>query len=277
MRIIDAFIFFNEIELLKIRLELLYRHVDEFVICEANSTFSGQRKPYTFLEREQEFSPWRDKITFLAYQPELTGLDFTRPTTFDGSSAPWQIERGQRNHLASCLACAKDEDILILSDVDEIWTPELASWLKAYPMQMKAGRLGMQFHYFFMNCRGIGPANSLWTYSLFAQVGLLRAQPHTLHDLRVDAQLPVTSDAGWHFSYLGGAEAVIRKIESFSHQELNTQEIKNFERISNCLRLGLDPFDRADHAWAFFHVDSYPATLAALMRRHPGLIKATLL
>jgi beta-1,4-mannosyl-glycoprotein beta-1,4-N-acetylglucosaminyltransferase len=204
MRIIDAFIFFNEIELLKIRLELLYPHVDEFVICEANTTFSGQRKPYTFLEREQEFSPWRDKITFLAYQPELTGLDFTRPTTFDGSSAPWQIERGQRNHLASCLACAKDEDILILSDVDEIWTPELASWLKAYPMQMKAGRLGMQFHYFFMNCRGIGPANSLWTYSLFAQVGLLRAQPHTLHDLRVDAQLPVTSDAGWHFCTLAG-------------------------------------------------------------------------
>lgn len=277
MKILDTFIFFNEVELLKIRLELLYPYVDRFVICEANTTFSGQPKGYNFLDHEKEFAPWQDKINFLRYEPDISGLDFTRPHTFDGDSAPWRIEQGQRNHLRTCLEWADEDDIVIVSDVDEIWSPEVAGWLDNNHAFMPAGRLGMQFHYFYMNCRGVGPANSSWKHPFFAKAGLLRSLQHSFDDIRNRGDLPTADNAGWHFSYLGGAESVIRKIESFSHQELNTEEVKKFDRISRCINLGLDPFDRSDHHWAFFPVESYPDPLSALMRRNPSLVKATLL
>jgi beta-1,4-mannosyl-glycoprotein beta-1,4-N-acetylglucosaminyltransferase len=55
MKIIDAFTFFNEIDILKIRLNLLYEKVDYFLICEANITHSGYKKPYYFLENKKNF------------------------------------------------------------------------------------------------------------------------------------------------------------------------------------------------------------------------------
>ena len=56
MKIIDAFPFFNEIEILKIRLSMLYDKVDTFVICESNITHSGIHKPYNFLEFKNELT-----------------------------------------------------------------------------------------------------------------------------------------------------------------------------------------------------------------------------
>jgi len=77
MQIIDSFIFFNEIDILKIRLNLLYEKVDQFVICESSITHSGLSKSYNFLDHKNEFMPWMDKITFLQYEPDISNLDFS--------------------------------------------------------------------------------------------------------------------------------------------------------------------------------------------------------
>ena len=65
MKIYDCFTFFNEIDLLKIRLEYLYDYVDKFVISESNLTFAGQKKPFYFLNHKKEFSRWQNKIVYL--------------------------------------------------------------------------------------------------------------------------------------------------------------------------------------------------------------------
>ena len=84
MRIIDAFTFFNELDLLEFRLECLYPHVERFVISEANITFSGIPKAFVFEENRDRFSKYLDKIEYLKYTPCVVGLDFKRPERFDG-------------------------------------------------------------------------------------------------------------------------------------------------------------------------------------------------
>jgi len=282
MKIFDCFTFFNEIELLKIRLELLYPYVDHFVICESNITHAGRSKPYWYEYKSAEFSQYADKITYLKYEPDITTLSFDEKyLQFNSNSAPWKIERGQRDYLWSYLKNQAAEDVAIVSDADEIWNPNLADALHSKP-NIKFGSLQMLNHYYFLNCIGIGSLNSKWSSSYFARIsyllnnsGLSEIRESLAHKL--DSNTFIVENAGWHFSYLGGASKIKQKIESFAHQELNIDEIKNLEHLENCINLGVDYLGRSDHGWAFVPIDRYPKKLSELMRKNPKLCKQSLI
>jgi beta-1,4-mannosyl-glycoprotein beta-1,4-N-acetylglucosaminyltransferase len=282
MKIFDCFSFFNEIELLKIRIELLYPHVDHFVICEANITHSGLPKPYCYENSSSEFSRWDDKIIYLKYEPDVTGIHFEDSYhQFNSNSAPWKVERGQRDYLWNYLSKQAAEDVAIVSDADEIWNPSLAEALYS-SIKAEFGSLEMQNHYYFLNCLGIGKFNSKWSSSYFAKIGYLMSNPN-LSQIRESlahnhySNNFVVENAGWHFSYLGGSKKVRHKIESFAHQELNFEEIKNLERLENCINLGIDYLHRDGHSYAFLPIERYPKKLAELMKENPGLCKNNLI
>jgi len=283
MRIIDAFTFFNELDLLEFRLECLYPHVERFVISEANITFSGIPKAFVFEENRARFSKYLDKIEYLKYMPSVIGLDFTRPERFDGKSAAWVIEDGQRNFLKTAIDSYDDEVVAVISDLDEIWDPFALSKNEALgERDTKGAYLEMDFFYFYFNCKGVGPKNRGWRHaycarpSFFKSRSLWAATP-TLSGTRGGRRdFKLTVPSGWHFSYLGGPQKIIEKIEAFSHQELNTTDIKDVQRISKCVDIGLDPFCRDGHEWAFVHLDTFPEWLKADMLRYPKFVKRTL-
>jgi beta-1,4-mannosyl-glycoprotein beta-1,4-N-acetylglucosaminyltransferase len=102
MKIIDSFTFFNEIDILKMRLSLLYEKVDHFVICEANVTHSGIKKDFNFLDYHNDFLPWKDKIIYLKFEPDISVFDFSQKDTSTNYSSPtWHLETQQRNFLTS--------------------------------------------------------------------------------------------------------------------------------------------------------------------------------
>ena len=277
MKIIDAFIFFNEIDTLKIRLSLLYDKVDQFVICESNTTHSGQSKTYNFLDHQSEFLPWLDKITFLQYEPNIAGLDFSKKDKeYNPSSDFWQIETGQRDFLSTYINELNPEDIAIICDVDEIWIPVFSDYLRSGGCEYEAARLEMQFHHYYLNCVGIGPHNSKWIHPFFAKVSYFKSHPN-LSKIRVGEKLPIIAGAGWHFSYLGGAQKISEKINAFAHQEINTEEINNLQHLQNCINLGIDHLGRPDHEWAFHPVGYYPPEIKAEMEKFPHLIKKSLI
>jgi len=266
MKIIDATIFFNEIDLLKIRLEMLYEVVDTFLVCESDATFSGNHKPYHLMDRYAELDRFKDKIVYIKYQV---------PESFLGANNPWQIEAGQRNFLATYLTTLEDDDIAFICDIDELWNPELVDQLKNRAIDLEGSRLRMKFHYYYMNCQGLGSGNTEWTHPFYSNISSIKAS-QDLHGMRYGRQMGVVNQAGWHFSYLGGAAEIALKIESFSHQEFNNETIKNNERLERYLKLGLDPFDRSDHEWAFRPLDYYPPKLSSIMRSFPHLLRTNL-
>lgn len=274
MKIIDAFSFFNEIDLLKIRLELLWPHVDYFIICESNVTHSGIPKPYNFDPQSTAFKKYSNKIIHLKFEPDISSLDFKfKDARFNPDSPSWKLETSQRNHISTCLTQFQSDDVVIISDADEIWNPELATLLRE-SKNLRIGRLEQMFHYYYLNCRGVGKYNSQWTSSYFCRI--LELKNFDLSFIRVHGKMGKIGNAGWHFSYLGGVDSIITKIESFAHQELNKDEIKSRSNLINSIELGIDYLGRAGHDWAFHPIDYYPPKLAGLMRENLHLVKLAL-
>ena len=169
------------------------------------------------------------------------------------------VEIGQRNFLTSFLNL-QENDITIVCDVDEIWNPSFSDFIRSGKIHHEAARLEMQFHYYHLNCVGVGRLNSKWTHAYFAKINYIKSNKN-LSKIRTDARLPEIGNAGWHFSCLGGAKKVSDKINAFAHQETNTAEINNLIHLESCINLGIDHLNRPDHEWAFRPIDCYPEGL----------------
>lgn len=267
MKIIDCFTFFNELDLLEFRLKLLDAHVDHFVLAESNITHSGQSKPFYFEENKQRFDQWKHKIIYLQVNQSADGLVFNTETSYNPQSAAWKLENGQRNALSGANHIIDGNDLVLLSDLDEIPDPAI---LKKISTGKSPVVLSELFHYYFLNCQNIG--NERWWNGTIAASGkqFQSITPQELRDKRND--WPVVKKAGWHFSYLGGLEKIKQKIRSFAHTEFNKEEFLKDENILKAMEEGKDIFNRPGISYKFYPLVYYPAYLRRIMAQYPQLL-----
>ena len=109
--IIDAVTLFNELDLLELRLSELAPVVDRFVIVEANRTHKGTLKPLYYAENKARFAEWHDKIVHVVCPLGDDG---------DGLPAIRRREMQQRNSILEGIRDCADDDILLISDCDEL-------------------------------------------------------------------------------------------------------------------------------------------------------------
>ena len=120
MKIIDTFIFYNELEILYYRLSTLYNYVDTFVLVEATLTFKGNPKPLYYAENKERFKMFANKIVHVVVQDLIPNAKYDANHLFQDDV--WKNERYQRN----CIDCGiqtlqlSDHDFIMVSDVDEI-------------------------------------------------------------------------------------------------------------------------------------------------------------
>lgn len=266
--IIDAFPFFNELDILEARLEYLNDVVDYFVIVESNITHSGKPKPFHFKENEKRYERFKDKIIYHPYIFDIsqTELNFdVKLDTFDSTSAHWTVERAQRDHITQCLDRFDDESCIMISDADEIPHKDAIRFAKEnlIPGIDCAAFIQKLFYY---NLKTMALAD--WHGTVFAKVGLAKRNgTQWFRDNREHGGIPKIQWAGWHFSYFGSVNKIIEKIESFSHQELNKEYFKDPERIKQAINQGQDLYERP---WdQFTQVDStyFPSDLLNALRR----------
>ncbi len=270
MKIIDCFTFFNELELLEFRLKLLDATADHFVIAESNITHSGKPKPYYFEENKNRFKPWLHKITYLPINQKTDGLDFaatTTITTYTPGSAAWKLENEQRNALHAATALAGDDDLVLVSDLDEIPNPELLAKIN---LNNGPVALSMLFHYYFLNCQNMGNER-WWNGSILCTGKQFKATtPQALRDKRNDWKR--VEKAGWHFSYLGGLEKIKYKIQSFAHTEFNKEQYTSDANILKAMEEGKDIFNRPGVQYKFVSTYYYPSFLRNVMLQYPSLL-----
>ena len=110
MKVYDCFIFFNENLLTEIRLNILDKYVDYFVICESYYDHRGNVKGYVF--DKEKFQKFEKKIIYLKIEkfPDHLGV--------------WERQDYQRNYLKKGLKKASKNDLIIYSDADEIINPK---------------------------------------------------------------------------------------------------------------------------------------------------------
>lgn len=197
----DAFCFFNELDLLELRLNILDPYVDKFVICESTETFSGQSKPLYFKENEDRFDKWKDKIIHIVAPKFETDSAFERAAY-------------QKDFIRTVLL-AEPDDTIYYGDLDEIWKP-----------QTEEGKLKQLNYCYYLNMR----SSEEWQGTVVSKYKNLR----NLNEMRADHSR-ILEDGGWHFTNMGGAEQVKKKLEAYDHQEFNQQSIKDNieEKIAN--------------------------------------------
>jgi len=268
--IFDCFIFFNEFELLEIRLNELNDVVDKFVLVEATKTHQGKDKPLYFEENKKQFSDFLNKMIHIAV------------SDYPKRANPLQLEYHQRNKISEGLNACLPEDQIIISDIDEIPRPEKIIEAK----ELKGIKIfEQQMFYYFMNCLNVsnigGNKTFKWYGPIMADFKYLKTpqkwrdicvnlmgvyHPNPLYQiygflyynlLKVFNRNPihVIKDGGWHFSYLGGIEKIIEKIESFHHTEFNAEEYKNPDKIEKAINEGKDIFGR-NLQYQFVKLDS---------------------
>jgi beta-1,4-mannosyl-glycoprotein beta-1,4-N-acetylglucosaminyltransferase len=224
-KVFDCFPFFNEIELLEIRLNELKDEVDFFVLVEATVTHSGLPKP-AYYAKHKHLLP-----------RELTDKIVHVVAPLPDSADPWVRERAQRDAILDALAGrANDKDIVIISDADEIPS---AKAVRSYNPELGMCQLDMKLYYYYLNLQG----GVHWGHGKIMLYEMLKSITPT--DARY-YQCPWLADGGWHFSYQGGVAKIIQKIESWGHQEYNTPENKDPARIERAILDGVDLFGRND-------------------------------
>ncbi len=233
MKIYDCFTFYNELDLLELRLRETYDHVDVFVVAEATRTFQGQKKPLFLKDNWDRFAPWHDKIRRI----EITDLA--------ESGDPWANEAASRHHLMAGLHDADDLDLVILSDVDELLRPTALEHMRTANRAVYGTRMPM--FYFRFNYMRLHPTlwwagNSWWPGSAAVRYKLLESmnfeQIRRTRDVIGTNENSVIMHAGWHFSWLGNEEQVRSKITSFAHSELNRPEVLNNINLELSIRNG---------------------------------------
>lgn len=117
--IYDCFTFFNELDLLEIRLNILNDFVDKFVLVEGNKTHTGNKKRFVFEENKQRFESFLDKIIYIKVD-DFPQLDISAKDEFGNR---WILENFQRDAIIRGLTNCKPNDIILISDVDEIPNP----------------------------------------------------------------------------------------------------------------------------------------------------------
>jgi len=264
-KIVDCFIFYNELDMLEYRLSTLYDIVDYFIICEASVTFVGRPKPFFYLENKERYARFADKIIHVMMTDDNTQWVYN-PKNSIGEA--WLNEQTHRNGIArgveqleragkigQCRNTRNDE-ILLICDLDEIPNPDLLEWMKMeHDLRgtwngCKGASLEMDFYYYNLTCMY---SNGKWTktksvfFDSFCNDFQRRAD--TIREYYFNIFL---EKGGWHLSYFGGEQFIKNKIENFSHQELNIDCYTNLDNIRKKIESKTDLYGRESEI--FVHV-----------------------
>ena len=116
LKVYDCFTFYNEVELLELRLKALWDVVDYFVIVEGNRKQNGDPKDFNFPKRAEDFKAFWSKIRFI--NADLSRVPFR-------GVGDWSIEHAQRNAILRGTVDAEPDDLILISDLDEIPAPDI--------------------------------------------------------------------------------------------------------------------------------------------------------
>lgn len=231
-KIYDCFLFFNELELLEIRLNEMYDYVDHFVLVECYESFQGNPKSLYYSENKHLFSKYADKIIHVIVNDLIPG------------KSPWPREEFQRNQITRGLKHCSNEDIIIISDMDEIIRGEDVERLIAnlYAYRLEAVSANLRFYRWYLNRQS--KESPFWNGPVVTTAKVLkRNSPEQMRKKR--GEMLIVHDAGWHFSNMGGLAKYTAKLASFSHPEVNIPEARDPVRIYKGIQetLELVPID----------------------------------
>lgn len=274
----DCIPFFNELDILKLRLHILNPIVDWFVIEESTVTFSGQPKELCFEKNKEMFQEFLPKIKYIVVDDSPAEL------------STHERDKYQKNALIKGLKDAGDEDILILSDVDEIPNPKVLKQIIEKFEPDNIYHLAQRMFYCYLNMEEVsgnllsitgefpGVERRMWLGTkVFAKRNIPKEGIIDLREASTTAPNAVrVEEGGWHFGYMGSrketdvSRRIGTKVVAAAHQEYNNQD--TLAEARDRLILGQDIFGRKAKFGRVEIDNSYPEYLLEHLEEYRYLI-----
>lgn len=293
MKVFDIFPFFNELDLLEIRLNILDPYVDYFVLSESTKTFSGLDKPLFYKENKERFKQFNHKIIHNvidqdASQDELRVCGQKYNTLVEAQ----QRDTYQKDSIKELVLkeCNK-EDVFLWGDLDEIPNPEVIKSIKEFFEPNTIFHLAQKNYLGYLNLLEVGGIISGMTKDFFPDEGESKKwlgtkiidysllEKYTFTQLRnyiPEEKNSRISNGGWHWSYVGSEglsveERIIKKVECAAHVEYNNTQVRsNISEVNG----GKDPFGRNYASYVTEDIDdSYPEYILNNLEKYDYLIK----
>ena len=238
----DCFTFFNELELLDIRLNILDKYVDKFVLVEGTITHSCKPKPLYFDQYKSLYKKFLDKIVHVVVEDMPVNKDY------------WIPERFQRNAISRALVKANPSDIILISDLDEIPRPAKFREIKSTGISIFL----LDYYIYYLNSRS--PDEPDWNMGTRAvHLGEMVSPQETR--MWGSNRNPIGDkyaifNGGWHFSYTGGLERVQEHLANTPDQQLRTYKVSHDINVNKeLIEKGKDPTGWRPHTWRAVPID----------------------
>jgi beta-1,4-mannosyl-glycoprotein beta-1,4-N-acetylglucosaminyltransferase len=269
MKIYDCFTFYHELDLLELRLTELYDVVDHFVLVEANTTYTSRPKPFYFEENKQRYSKWLDKIIHVKVED------------MPNDPNAWVNDIFQRDQIFRGIADADANDLIMISDLDEIIRPAAVESMRASNQALFA--LRMTISNFKFNYLKEDPDR----YNIWAMAGRRNLfdeiKPDAFRQLRFQFMgapyqfkndgCEVVEHGGWHFGYMGDKNWLLDKAQSFAHTEVNNPEFLAQIDPEASIEQGTSWDRSSSDKYVIVELDSYfPKTLVNNKERYQKYI-----
>jgi beta-1,4-mannosyl-glycoprotein beta-1,4-N-acetylglucosaminyltransferase len=255
MKVYDCFTFFNELDLLKIRLHELNDIVDYFVLVESTKTFQNKNKPCYYLENIDKFKSFNHKIIRLEVPSNLF------------CDNAWTNEKLSWDYLIHGLSEAKNDDLILISALDEVPKKEIIEIIKNENIFPRC--VIMDLYYFYLNTKFSENNSTKWHGTFATKFNLLNKK--NMYSFNNDRKHVNKIEGGWHFSFLGDAKNAINKVHSYSHSEFNHfTEDYYFERIKNLQ----DVFGRSQLKFdSFADIKTLPKYVQSNLKKYKNYIR----
>ena len=242
MKLYDCFMYFDEDLVLDLRLNILNEYVDTFVIAEATKDHTGRGKKLNF--NINNFSKFKDKINYIVVED--------LPTDLKSYKKNWPVhhlrDQYQRNALSRGYENCDNDDLIMISDIDEIPAPDK---IKEFRIINKYGCFIQKNFQSKINLLNISDNN--WSGTKIIQKKYLKS-PQWLRNIKTSKpafwkfykpkQPQLIYEGGWHFSFLKEPREISKKIKSYSHSEYNKTEFTDEKKIEERIKNRVDIFDR---------------------------------
>ena len=230
MKIYDCFMYFDEEVVVDVRLNTLNEFVDYFVIVESRFTHKGDRRELKF--NLKKFERFKDKIIYLIYEKEPKEIEKVLDEDIKIEKDRKYIlnaayrENGQRNYIQKGLTGAEENDLILISDVDEI--PNLSK-LNFNKIKEKIILFKQDMFYYKFN---LHLPNLIWTgtkgckkKNLINPQWLRNIKDRKYYFFRIDTffskvkyiSINIINDGGWHFSNIKTPKEIEHKLRSYLH------------------------------------------------------------
>ena len=247
MKIYDCFMYFDEEVVLDVRLNTLNEFVDYFVIVESKFTHKGDQRELKF--NYKKFEKFQDKIIYLVYDKQPEEIKMINKSDDETEKSIKYIlnaghrENGQRNYILKGLVDANENDLILISDVDEI--PKLSE-VNLQKIKEKIILFKQDMFYYKFNLR---LPNLIWTGTkgckkkdLISPQWLRNIKDRKYSFFRIDTffsktkymNIKILNNGGWHFSNIKTPKEIEYKLKSYLHHrefETNPLSIDEIDKV----------------------------------------------